>query len=72
MNQVHSDECPTESGVPRGATLGPLAFLVYITDLPVCIAHSDEFIFVDDATVTLFGKGCVAKQLSDGAAKVSY
>ena len=43
-------------GVPRGSTLGPLLFLVYIIDLPSCLQHSTARMYADDTNITKTGK----------------
>jgi hypothetical protein len=42
---------PITCGVPQGSNLGPLLFLVYISDLLNCLNHTTPRMFADDTSV---------------------
>ena len=42
-------------GVPQGTIFGPLPFLIYINDLPNCLAHSKTRMYADDTKLSFAG-----------------
>ena len=47
LEGVLSNQCFATSGVSQGTVLGPLLFLIYINDLPLCISPTMR-LFADD------------------------
>ena len=52
INGKHSDWSLVQSGVPQGATLGPLKFLLYVNDMPDSLSLGTNCgIFADDTKI---------------------
>ena len=52
INGSLSECCTVKCGIPQGTTLGPLLFLLYINDLPNCLFHFEQRLYVDDTHLT--------------------
>ena len=52
-----SDIDNIDAGVPQRSCLGPLLFLMYITDLPKVVNASTVFMYADDTSLTFQSKG---------------
>ena len=48
INNKHSHLLPVLSGIPQGSILGPLLFLVYVSNIPDYISNSVLYLFADD------------------------
>ena len=48
LSRIFSLKC----GVPKGTTLGPLLFLIYINDLPNCLTSCQPRMYADDTHIT--------------------
>ena len=58
MNGYKSNLADVKCGMPQGSILGPLLFLIYISDLHVAIKYSKVHHFADDTNLLNFNS-CV-------------
>ena len=63
-NGSQSSQQLIKCGVPQGFILGPLLFLVYISDLCIVCKSTEPVLFADDTN--LFSSGSNASSLQDG------
>jgi hypothetical protein len=53
-NTTFSEWSKIKHGVPQGSVLGPLSFLLYISDLPSIIADTSKpILFADDTSIII-------------------
>ena len=53
INGKTSSEAQVRSGIPQGSVLGPLLFLIHISDINYEIAESTVSCFADDTRILL-------------------
>ena len=51
INNTCSDYLDISCGVPQGSVLGPLLFLLYLNDFPLCSCELDFHLFADDSNL---------------------
>ena len=56
LQNTQSKPAKLKYGVPQGSVFGPLLFLIFINDLPLCILRAFIELFADDTTVAKSGE----------------
>ena len=56
IHSIESDVLPIKYGVPQGSILGPLLFILYINDPPLCLKYSYVHMYADDTSLYVVGK----------------
>ena len=56
LTNVYSGEREVICGIPQRSILGPLLFLIHISDLPNCLECTTPRMFADDTNLTAVGE----------------
>ena len=56
IEKTSSDFMSITHGIPQGSILGPLIFILYINDLPLCLKNGYIHMYADDTSLYVVGK----------------
>ena len=71
LNNVKSEMCEIETGVPQGSILGPLLFVIYVNDIYKASSILHAIIYADDTTLTANLEDFPAKTRKDLENKIN-
>ena len=66
INGIMSSSAKSICGIPQGSILGPLLFIMYINDLPLCTTHVKVSMYADDTALY-----AVSNDIDDLIAKIN-
>ena len=62
INNVSSDFCDINYGVPQGSILGPLLFILFVNDISLHIKNCKIYKYADDTSLCVFSETTLSLQ----------
>jgi len=56
LKNTYSEYMPVSCGVPQGSIIGPLMFILFVNDLPLCFSHCNAGLYADDTSAYVIDK----------------